>query len=594
MAKSVEDLVLAPTPQGFQNFLWLLWNHLGLPPPTPVQYDIAAFLADQTYKQRMVKAFRGVGKSWITTAYVLWRLMLDPEERILVLSASKDKAVEFCTFTRRIIDEWSFVARLRPNQPYHRDSVQQFDVGGSRAHQAPSVKARGITGQITGSRSTLIVPDDVETPENSLSPMMRERVSEKTKELDGAILVPGGEIAWLGTDQTEETLYKRLPERGVVVRIWPARVPTPDKVAGYGDMLAPMVGDLIGAGVPAWHPVDPERFDEMDLRQREAVYGRSGFAMQFMMDPSVGDSERYPLKLSDFLVFPMDRKEAPTQLIWAAGKQTRQDIEPVGLKSDFWYGPMNTPDQFLPYAGTVMYVDPSGRGGDETAYAIVSMLFGRLFLRASGGFTEGYTEKVLEALAHKAKEFDVNNTIVEPNYGDGMFKALWLPVVKRIYPHAVDDAEWSKGQKELRIVDTLEPVLNQHRLVVCPSVIEADRRNLPRDVEQSKKQTYMLFWQLTRLTRERGCLPHDDRLEALAGAVAHWLAQMSADDRDMWERHKQAQLDKELRDYLDHALDLRGRPPGRHMQALRGPIQQRQRREPSRRGGVLCAARRRR
>ena len=45
-------------------------------------------------------------------------------------------------------------------------------------------------------------------------------------------------------------------------------------------------------------PTDPNRFSEFDLLEREANYGRSGFALQFMLDTRLSDAKRYPLKVS--------------------------------------------------------------------------------------------------------------------------------------------------------------------------------------------------------------------------------------------------------------------------------------------------------
>ena len=65
----------------FRNFLYLVWKHLNLPEPTDVQYDIADYI-QHSPNRAIVSAFRGVGKSWITSAYVLWRLLLNPQLNI--------------------------------------------------------------------------------------------------------------------------------------------------------------------------------------------------------------------------------------------------------------------------------------------------------------------------------------------------------------------------------------------------------------------------------------------------------------------------------------------------------------------------------
>ena len=93
-----------PQIKDFRNFLYLAWDHLGLPDPTPIQYDIAEYIQHGP-KRRVVQAFRGVGKSWITSAYVCHSLLLDPTKNIMVVSGSKQRADDFSTFTLRLISD---------------------------------------------------------------------------------------------------------------------------------------------------------------------------------------------------------------------------------------------------------------------------------------------------------------------------------------------------------------------------------------------------------------------------------------------------------------------------------------------------------
>ena len=59
--------------QDFKLFLQALWTQLDLPSPTRAQYAIADYL-QHGQKRLQIQAFRGVGKSWITGAFVLWTL----------------------------------------------------------------------------------------------------------------------------------------------------------------------------------------------------------------------------------------------------------------------------------------------------------------------------------------------------------------------------------------------------------------------------------------------------------------------------------------------------------------------------------------
>jgi len=511
----------------FRNFLYLVWKHLNLPEPTPIQYDIAEYLQHGP-RREVIEAFRGVGKSYITSAFVVHQLLLDPECKVLVVSASKNRSDDFSTFTQRLINDMPVLHHLKPREE-QRASKISFDVGPAGPSHSPSVKSVGITGQLSGSRADIIVADDIEIPNNSATQMMREKLAEAVKEFD-AVLKPDGRIIYLGTPQTEMSLYEELPNRGYDARIWPARYPSEAVRSRYSGRLAPMVNDLLDKDEEALTglPTDPKRFTDEDLTERELSYGRSGFSLQFMLDTSLSDADRYPLKLSDLIVMPLDMDKAPEKVMWGRVPQNEiKELPNLGLAGDKYFTPQDTVGSYLDYTGSVMAIDPSGRGADETAYAVVKMLNGQLFITDAGGVKGGYAKETLQALAVIAKNNKVNEIIVESNFGDGMFTELFKPVIHKVYEVTINEVRHSK-QKELRIIDTLEPVMNQHRLVIDPKVIERDWQSV-QNYSTEKAPKYTLAYQMTRITKDRGALAHDDRLDALSMAIAYWVEQMASD-----------------------------------------------------------------
>lgn len=544
----------------FRNFLWLIWDHLGLPAPTWIQYDIAQYLQHGP-KRLVVEGYRGVGKTWITVAYAAWHLLVDPQVKILVVSASKAHADNFSIFLKRLIDEVPVLSHLRPREG-QRNSVVMFDVGPALPAHAPSVKSVGITGQITGSRADVIIPDDIEIPSNSLTQLMRDRLAESVKEFD-AVLKPDGVIRYLGTPQTEMSLYGLLESRGYEVRVWPARYPKADLAARYGHKLAPVIRERLDAqpslATSKHHgkygqPVDPDRFSEVDLLEREASYGRSGFALQFMLDTSVADADRYPLKLSDLIVMGVDPAMGPIRVAWGSGPdQVINDVPVVGLAGDRLHRPAFLDKEFAPWQRVVMAVDPSGRGSNETSYCVLKLLNGVVYLVDAGGYRSGYDQHVLEGLAATAKRHGVHRTVVEDNFGDGMFTALWRPVAERVWPHEVEGVRHSK-QKELRICETLEPVLNSHKLVV-------DLELLKRDRESTENPQYQLFYQMTRMTREKGALAIDDRVDVLAMGVKDVQDYLAKDQEALARVHEDEKRRQALDDFMRRAgKSSRGRP----------------------------------
>lgn len=532
--------------KSFKNFLFLVWEHLNLPAPTEVQYDIADYL-QFGHRRKIICAFRGIGKSWITSAYVIWKLYNDPTLNIMVVSASKDRSDAFTTFTKRLISEMPMLSHMIPTGD-GRDSMVAFDIGNAPASHAPSVRSVGVMGQMTGGRADEIIADDVEVPNNSDTVAMRMKLSERVKEFD-AILKPGGKITYLGTPQCEDSLYNALRGRGYEKRIWPAEVPNNDYMSEYHDQLSPWVLDYINDNnLEEGDPLEPSRFHRLELAERRASYGNSGYALQFMLDTALSDANKYPLKLSDLVVMDVDKFTAPTSVIWTNDPQRAiGDLPSVGMGRDRYYLPMSTSEAYIPYDGAVMAIDPAGRGKDKTAYCVLKQLGGNLWMTAQGQLDGGYADEVLLHLAKVAKDQEVNEVIIESNFGDGMFTELFKKVITPIHLCAIEEVR-HHTQKEKRIIDTLEPIMNQHRLIVDRKIIDKDYKQYGTD----KTFMFRLFFQMTRMTREKGAVLHDDAIDCLAIAVNYWVEQMSLDQEERETQRHEEYLEKLHEDFLEN------------------------------------------
>ncbi|QJD54695.1 putative terminase large subunit [Pseudomonas phage MR2] len=545
---SKQDNNLDKIKGSFVLFLFVLWRALNLPKPTKCQIDMAAKLSSGDQRRFILQAFRGIGKSFITCAFVVWKLWNNPDLKFMIVSASKERADANSIFIKRIIDLLPFLHELKPRQG-QRDSALAFDVGLAKPDHSPSVKSVGITGQLTGSRADILIADDVEVPNNSGTQAARDHLGELVKEFD-AILKPGGTIIYLGTPQTEMTLYRELEGRGYVTTIWPARYPKDQAdLDSYGPRLAPMLLRDMERGADFWEPTDPVRFDDKDLRERELSYGKGGFALQFMLNPNLSDMEKYPLKLRDFIVGTFALDKGPTTLTWLPNASNEcKGVPLVGLKGDRFHKYEQVGQGMATYAQKILVIDPSGRGKDETGYAVLYQLNGFIFLMDAGGFRGGYEDTTLQALANIAKIYKVNEVVIEGNFGDGMYVKLFAPVLTATFPCAITEVK-SKGQKEMRICDVLEPVLGSHRLVIQESLIDKDYRTAFNN-DGTLDTGYSLLYQLTRITRERGSLAHDDRLDALAIGVQFFTEAMEKDSKV----GEQEMLAEFLESHLENAM----------------------------------------
>jgi hypothetical protein len=533
---------IAKAKEDFRVFIYMVWKMISLPDPTPIQYDIAHTLQNLPNDRFIIEGFRGVAKSFITCAYAVWTLWRDPQKKVEIVSASKDRADANAIFIKRIIYTLPFLAHLKA-RPDQRDQQNLFDVGPAVPDISPSIKSVGISGQLTGSRADLLIADDVEVANNSGTQTQRDKLNEAVKEFD-AIIKPKGQIVYLGTPQNEMSLYNELQQRGYRCRIWTVLYPENlSEREFYGDRLAKIIADKYDNNpeLYAGKPTDPRRFDEEEIYKRRLSYGKAGFALQFMLNTNLSDQEKYPLKVQDLMIANLSLDEANLKWYWSNDRQLRiNDLPCVALKGDYFYEPQGRSNEVFEYTGTVMAVDPSGRGKDETSYAVVKYLNGYLFVLEVGGTREGYSDSTLRQLANKAKIYGVNEIVVEGNFGDGMFSQLFKPVLNDIHPCSVTEVK-NYAQKEARIIDTLEPVMMRHKLIIHKQVIIDDYQvyeNAP---------AYSLIYQMTRLSRDRGALAHDDRLDALCMAVAYWLAVMDRDE----EIGMQEQIEAKLEQWLD-------------------------------------------
>ena len=536
--------VLEALQDDFKLFLQALWGQLDLPTPTRAQYAIADYLQHGP-KRLQIQAFRGIGKSWITGAFVLWTLFKDSEKKIMIISASKERADNMSIFLQKLIIETPWLAHLRPKSDDSRWSRISFDVLCS-PHQAPSVKSVGITGQLTGSRADLMILDDIEVPGNSMTEMMREKLLQLCTEAE-SILTPKDDsrIMYLGTPQTVFTVYRKLAERNYRPFVWPARFPR--SLANYEGLIAPALQADIDQGAEKWQVTDPDRFNDEDLIEREAAMGRSNFMLQFMLDTSLSDSEKFPLKMADLIVTSVNPTSAPDSIVWCSDpRNVIKELPTVGLPGDYFYSPMQLQGDWDSYQETICSVDPSGRGSDETSAAYISQRNGFLYLHEMRAYRDGYSDTTLLDILKGCRKFNVTKLVIETNFGDGIVAELFKKHLIQTKQGIDVEEVRATVRKEQRIIDSLEPVLNQHRLVVDRSVVDWDY-NSNKQAAPEERLLYMLFYQMSRMCREKGAVKHDDRLDCLSQGVQYFTDCMSISAQEVINTRKREEWNDILR-----------------------------------------------
>lgn len=570
--------------------------------PTKQQLGIIEW-GDSGPQFQITVGFRGVAKSTLAAIDAMRRLRVDPfNERVLIASNTDEKAAEITGQMLAWTQSIDILRCLQP-RPDGLKAAGAFNVAPARigAEQAPSVRASGILASaLTGKRATFIVPDDIETLNNSITPLKVERLFHAISELE-SIIKPADrdwdpsnppsfdmadqvrqvfrrQICYKGTPHLETSLYWRLVrERGYAIRFWPCRYPDPskpDEWSAYEGHLDPLIAQEVQAHPElVGMPTDPERFDHEELLGRQSRLSRQNWQLQWMLNTRISTADRYPIRLGDLVVLPLDGKALPELVVWSDDAELRHsDLVCVGMGADRHYFKPKVLGSWLPREekwNAGLFIDPSGRGKDELAWTVLVELNGNIFQLEEGGTSAGYGEEVLTMLAQRAKHWGVVTVKAESNLGDGMFGALLQPVMNKIYRVTVEEERVSQ-QKERRIVDLLAPLIQQHRLIVAKQVLQRSYAEAEQDQEHGHLRS--LPYQLSRITTEKGSLEWIDRADVLSLGVKHYLDLLAKDQ----EREQQRRVDEEEDALLElflsddassiDSLVLGGRRPAR-----RGP-----------------------
>lgn len=552
---------------------------------TWMQKDIAEFMDTDEYC--MVQAQRGEAKSTIACIRALHRIVRNPQTRVLLISGSGAKAIENAQLIYGLLMRWPLLDYLRPERSAgDRDAVGSFDVHWSLKgiDKSASCTCLGITSSLQGYRADLLIADDIETNRNSLTAVQRETLLTLSKEFTSIVADSSGQILYLGTPQTKDSIYNTLPLRGFNVRIWPGRFPQASDMAKYGSLLAPSIAErmeLLGdrcltggglSGTRGW-PTDPERMPEHELQAKELDQGPETFELQFMLNTNLSDALRQQLRIRDLIILDSAHDRAPETVEWSPSPQLQVAVpEGYPIKSPDFYYAAGQSNQFTPIQNITMALDPAGSGGDELAYAIGGVVAPFIHVTAVGGLQGGVSEDNLAELVRLVHQYDVKTVKIEKNMGHGTV----LYIIQNYFNTIVDGRprvqgvalveQYSTKQKELRIIESIRPPLQRHRLVMHRNCIEQDWADL-QQYPLHARNVRSVFTQLQDITTDRGCLSKDDRLDALAMLVEH-LGGFLVLDEEAAARKRQQERSQE---FVDNPMGRVGVQPERTRAQHRRP-----------------------
>lgn len=185
------------------------WNSvLGLQTPTHHR-EMMRFLVDvweNEPRRGLLMAFRHSGKSTVLGIFAACVLYLQPNTRILILSAESSLSARMVSHIRHILENHPMCQDMVPAKKSEWASGR-ITINRPPGTREPSVVCQGISGNITGMRADLIICDDIEVPNTSNTAQKRAVLRERLRELD-FILSPAGTMIYIGTPHTLDTIYR--------------------------------------------------------------------------------------------------------------------------------------------------------------------------------------------------------------------------------------------------------------------------------------------------------------------------------------------------------------------------------------------------
>ncbi|HCM83112.1 MAG TPA: phage terminase large subunit [Alphaproteobacteria bacterium] len=459
-----------------ENFLVFtaLWNkRQGMQTPRPHRI-IAQFLAQQwasgqkskTGGRLLLMAFRACGKSTLTALFAAWLLLQNPDLRIMVVAADMVLAEKMVRNIRRVIEKHPLTAKLKPPQA-QQWSAMQFTVQRNLISRDPSVLARSVQTNITGSRADIIICDDVEVPGTSDTPIRRMDLRDRLRELD-YVLTPQGTILFIGTPHSYDSIYARTAAAG--------SVENKPFLEGFTRLELPL---LNSAGESVW----PERYPMTAIEALRKKTGPNKFASQMLLQA---------VSITDARLNPDLIKPYTDELQYEEGnQQSRLSLGDVQL------------------TGASCWWDPAFSGvRDSSVVALVftdangNYYFHRvLYVRVNAEHANAEALQQCEQVANFIAANYVPGIKIESN-GVGQFLPglLRQTLMQRGIAAAVQPV-FSSGNKAARIISALEAPL-------AAGVIHAHG-----SIWDSGFMTEMREWNPAR--RDAA----DDALDALAGAI---------------------------------------------------------------------------
>ncbi len=406
----------------------------------------------------LLLVFRDAGKSTLVGLFCAWLLLRQPHLRILVLAAEQALARKLVRNVKRIIERHPLTAGLKPKRR-EQWAADLFTVNRNIELRDPSMLARGLGGNITGSRADVVICDDVEVPANAGSAAGREELRQRLLEID-YVLVPTGMQLYIGTPHSYYSIYATQPRQEVGEQA--------AFLDGFKRLELPILDEQ---GQSRW----PERFP---LARIERIRRRSGpakFASQMLLQPTSSQEGRLDPGLLRSYGDELDIREAGGRLVLSlAGRR-------LVSASAFWDPAYGTPR-----------VKQAGNGDGSVVAALFSDAESRFYLHRIAYLThnparlaeQDAASQLCDQVAVFLRDLHLPGIRVETNGLGKFLPGLLRHALARIGHGAAVVEQVSRQAKQARILAAFDAplaagMLHAHDTVLASPLITEMREWRP-------------------------------------------------------------------------------------------------------------------
>ena len=366
---------------------------------------------------------------------------------------------------KRIIERHPLTKGLKPDNPAQW-AEDRFTVRRAKVSRDPSMQAKGVSSNITGSHADVVICDDVEVPNTSDSAEKREDLRERLREI-AYVLTAGGTQLYVGTPHDYYSIYADCPREEIGEEL--------SFLNGFERLALPLLNEEEEC---LW----PEKYSPEDIEKIKIETGPNKFESQMMLrETNIMDGRLD----ADLLRYYED------------------DLAHCVLTNKYFIGSAEI-------VTSSAWWDPAfgKKSGDSSVLAVV-------FGDAGGNYYIHHTEYIrvdqllreseavqqCKAIAQIARDYRLPNITVEKNgIGNFLPRILNNTLENMKIPTRIRDVATRKS-KEYRILEAFDALLAAERIFVH------------KNVQKTPFVMEMREWKPGK-SRAR-----DDGLDAVAGAI---------------------------------------------------------------------------